>query len=222
MKVLITNEQKKFINSISIKAQKEMQKVNVLASLTIAQCILESGWGTSKLSREANNLFGVKGQGNNGCVKLSTEEFYEGKRYEVEAEFRKYVTIDDSIADHTHLFTFPRYKNLRGCTDYKQACRFIQMDGYATDPKYAQKLIDVIEKYNLYIYDLQLNIMKNIFYGEVSIRIGVLQNLLNKYAYKIPVDNNFGPLTKGAVRDFQRSHSLTVDGIVGQYTASKL
>lgn len=127
-----------------------MKKTKILASLTIAQAILESGWGTSKLARNSNNLFGIKGKGKD----YKTFEYINGKRVDIVDSFKVYPDWETSVADHSALFSrLSRYQNLIGERDYKKACKKVQEDGYATAPDYADVLIGIIEKYKLHLYD---------------------------------------------------------------------
>ena len=144
-------QQQAFLQKIIPLATADMKKTKILASLTIAQAILESGWGLSGLTLRSNNLFGIKGQG----VNSATFEYINGKRVEIVAGFKSYPDLETSIADHSGLFLrLSRYNNLVGCTDYKQACKNVQADGYATAPNYADSLIKLIEQYKLYQYDV--------------------------------------------------------------------
>lgn len=79
----------------------------------------------------------------------------------VNAEFRAYDSFNDSIADHNKLLSYMRYKPVRECTDYKTACLRIYECGYATDPRYTEKLIGIIEKYRLYEYDGVLKVKES-------------------------------------------------------------
>ncbi len=146
-----------FIEKIGAMAREDMRKTKILASLTIAQAILESNWGRSSLSVAPNyNLFGIKGSYNGQSCIFPTSECYNGKWVQINANFRKYPSWAESIADHSNLFlTMNRYANLRGCTDYKLACRYVREDGYATDPAYTNKLINLIETYNLNRFDVE-------------------------------------------------------------------
>lgn len=149
-----TAEQKAFINKIGPMAAADMKKSEILASLTIAQAILESGWGKSGLTTAANNLFGIKGTYNGQGHTCKTQEWDGAKYITVDATFRKYPSWAESVADHSALFNrLDRYKNLRGLTDYKLACQYVREDGYATDPNYSAKLVNLIETYDLTIWD---------------------------------------------------------------------
>ncbi|HNX63939.1 MAG TPA: glucosaminidase domain-containing protein [Oscillospiraceae bacterium] len=139
-----------FLNKIIPLAVKDSENTKIPASLTIAQAILESGWGKSSLTQKYNNLFGIKGKG----VKCATFEYISGKKIDCTGEFKAYPDWESSVADHSSLFLrLARYKNLVGCQDYKTACRNVQADGYATAPDYADMLIRIIEQYELYRYD---------------------------------------------------------------------
>lgn len=153
----ITQEQKTFIERVGKLAAADMKQSGVLASLTIAQAILESGWGKSGLTVKANALFGIKaGSSWKGKVySAKTQECYDGATYTtITALFRAYGSWAESVADHSALLTgLARYKAVVGERDYKTACRAVKAAGYATDPNYAEKLIQIIDAYGLTAYD---------------------------------------------------------------------
>lgn len=133
----------------------------ILPSVTIAQACLESGWGTSELATKANNLFGIKASkdwtGESYTVKTA-EYTNDGKKYYINAPFRKYRNWSDSLVDHARFFHTPawredNYKAVIGEVDYRKACKFLQSAGYATSQEYAGQLIGLIEMYKLYKYD---------------------------------------------------------------------
>ncbi|MCY7492786.1 phage tail protein [Bacillus safensis] len=146
-----------FIKKLAPGAQKVYKKYNVLASLVIAQGCLESGFGTSGLSQQANNLFGIKGTYNGKYVLMWTsEQDKKGNVTRIQAKFRKYPSYAESLADLGSLYTrLSRYKAVVGETNYKKACQAVKDAGYATDINYPSKLISIIEKYNLTQYDDQ-------------------------------------------------------------------
>lgn len=132
----------------------DMKKTGIPASLTAAQAYIESGKGNSGLTVKCNNLFGIKGTYNGKSGKFMTTEYYNGKPQRVLADFRAYPSWNESISDHSAMFLrMPRYHNLVGCKDYKQACINVKNDGYATAPKYTQTLTDTIERFRLYEWD---------------------------------------------------------------------
>lgn len=143
-----------FIGKIRDGAVSAQQKYGVLASLTIAQAILETGWGEASVG---NNIFGIKAGGawKGASQTAKTQEWNGNKFVTIVAAFRAYASVAASIEDHAALLAGNcRYKNIIGCTDYKQVCRYIQADGYATDPGYANKLISLIEQYGLHQFDV--------------------------------------------------------------------
>ena len=134
----------------------DAKRSGILASLTAAQAFIESGSGNSGLTTKANALFGIKGTYKGKYVEMKTQEWSAGKGYyTVIAKFRAYPSWEASISDHTDfLLSNSRYKNLIGVKDYRTVCQLIQKDGYASDPKYANTLINTIEKFKLYEWDV--------------------------------------------------------------------
>lgn len=139
-----------YINKYKDVAIKQMHKHKIPASIILAQACLESGDGNSTLARKANNHFGIKCH--NG---------WKGKGYKHDDDakgecFRKYNDPIDSFTDHSYfLISGSRYNSLFDLptTDYKAWAHGLKAAGYATNPKYAKLLIDIIEEYQLYKYD---------------------------------------------------------------------
>lgn len=148
-----------FINMVGAAAQRSRRTNGVPASVTVAQAILESDWGRSRLSRQGNNLFGIKApgavSGPAGVVSLAAWEYLDGGDVVVQAAFKAYYTLDQSIDDHGAFFTRnQRYAAaLAVAGDAPEFARAIQDAGYATDPGYASKLIGLMDRYNLYRFD---------------------------------------------------------------------
>ncbi len=134
-------------------AKKEMKQYGIPASITLAQGILESASGTSRLAREANNHFGIK------CA-----DDWDGERIYHDDDalnecFRKYKNPEESFVDHSKfLAERRRYAFLfrLPLTDYEAWAKGLKKAGYATDPSYPSKLIYLIEKYNLHQYDKEV------------------------------------------------------------------
>ena len=141
-----------FISTISPVAQTIANNNNLYASTMVAQAALESGYGTSYLTQVGNNLFGIKSFDNTG-VKLKTVEYNSnGQAYNTYAYFKSYNSIMDSLQGYaTFLTVNSRYANVfkSQSKDGIEAAVNIQKDGYATDPSYASKLINLINTYNL-------------------------------------------------------------------------
>ena len=141
----------KYISKYSQMAIQQAKKYNIPASITLAQGILESGGGTSFLATTANNHFGIK------CHEWTGARAYKNAEIPNEC-FRKYSNVADSYEDHSlFLRDRPRYAQLFTLkkTDYKGWAKGLQSTGYATDKGYANKLIDIIERYQLYQYDTE-------------------------------------------------------------------
>lgn len=221
-----------FLEKIKPMVIADMQKTGILASLTAAQAFIESSKGNSGLTVKANNLFGIKGEYNGQFVTMLTTEYIGGIPQKVQAKFRKYPSWQESINDHSGLFLrSSRYANLRGCKDYKQACKNVQADGYATSPTYAQTLIKTIETYQLYTWDgveakptgnPYAMPTKNIKKGARGNDVRWLQYELNRRGYHLVCDGIFGAKTDEAVRAFQADNGLVPDGIVGVLTRGKM
>jgi len=155
------SKQQEFISKIVPGAIASMKKHKICASVTIAQAILESGWGGSSLSVKAFNLFGVKAIGGwrgNQIIMRTAEYDKNSKRYFINAAFRKYINFAESIEDHAlFLVNNSRYKinGLLISQDYKKQTLALQRAGYATSPTYSKMLNDIIEQYKLHQYDKQ-------------------------------------------------------------------
>ena len=153
-KTVTTAEQKKYTPESYIAAWKDvaikqMRKNGIPASITLAQALLESANGNSTLAREANNHFGIK------CTKDWTgKTYYRGEGDNREC-YRKYNNASESFADHTEFLRAKRYAALfkLGSRDYRGWAQGLKNAGYATNPKYPQLLINMIEKYDLSQYD---------------------------------------------------------------------
>lgn len=149
----------------------DQKKSGILASVSLAQFILESGYGKSELAQNANNIFGMKcslsgntwsgssWDGKSKYTKKTQEQNADGSMVTITADFRKYLCIEDSIADHSAYLLGAmngkklRYDGLKGCTDYKKAVKIIKDGGYATSLTYVEKLCSIIEKWKLTDYD---------------------------------------------------------------------
>lgn len=145
-----------FVNSIKDGAVDAYNKYGVLPSLTLAQAILESGWGQSSIG---NNIFGIKaGSGWTGKVQncQTGEQNPDGSRYTITAAFRDYDSVADSIVDHAELLTTDRYQPVINSKNYRDACVAVKQCGYATSLSYSDNLINLIETYGLDQWDPQV------------------------------------------------------------------
>ena len=131
-------------------AVEEMKKYHIPASITLAQGLLESGAGQSALARKSNNHFGIKCGSDWYGKTVSHDDDARGEC------FRAYKHSKDSYEDHSKFLAGrPRYASLfnLNITDYKGWARGLKKAGYATNPRYADQLIGIIELYELYKYD---------------------------------------------------------------------
>lgn len=148
-----------FIRVIASIAQKEDKPYGILPSVTIAQACLESNYGQSELAKKYNNLFGVKGTDPNTSQVMTTKEFVNGRWETIHGRFQIYDSYQASIHAHTMLFVngttwnSKQYQHVLAAKDYQTQAKALETDGYATDPGYANKVITIIEEYNLTQYD---------------------------------------------------------------------
>ena len=151
-----------YIVKYSSIAIEEMNRHNIPASITLAQGILESGSGESRLATEGNNHFGIKCQDNWNGETIIEDDDEKGEC------FRKYSKAVDSYRDHSlfltqrerYLFLF-EYKN----TEYKKWAEGLKKAGYATNPEYPTLLINLIEKYDLTRFDNEKVQQKNFYFA---------------------------------------------------------
>ncbi len=155
-------------------AKAEMRHSKIPASITLAQGILESGSGKGRLAVEANNHFGIKCHGWKGA------KIYHDDDRSQEC-FRKYKKAESSYEDHSDFLTGRRrYADLFKLkpNDYKGWARGLKKAGYATDRKYPQKLISLIERYELYKYDEEVLGKPNEEF--VKVNSGVVRYIIEK------------------------------------------
>ena len=160
-----------FIEKVAPLAQADQKAKGILASITLAQAILESGWGRSELAVNANNLFGMKKSlsGNTwtgstwdgkSVYSKETKEVYASGPATVQADFRAYKSWQDSVSDHSAYLlgarkgSALRYEGLKGCADHRKAAQIIKDGGYATSPTYVDKLCSIIGEWKLTQYDV--------------------------------------------------------------------
>ncbi|MBK6347913.1 MAG: glucosaminidase domain-containing protein [Bacteroidales bacterium] len=139
-----------YIQTYKDIAIRKMNEYKIPASITLAQGILESGCGNSELTVNANNHFGIK------CHKEWTGMTYTMDDDEKNECFRKYASAEESYNDHSYFLTSrPRYARLfeLDIKDYKGWANGLKNTGYATNPKYAEMLIRIIEENELFLFD---------------------------------------------------------------------
>ena len=159
-----------FVNAVGPIAREDYRKTGVLASVTLAQAINESGWGKSGLTQSSNNMFGMKTSlsGNSwsgsawdgkSYAEVKTTEEYNGKKVIITAKFRKYSSVAQSIADHSAYLSnamngrHRRYNGLTTTKSYSTQLSILQKGGYCTWSGYVSELTTLIKKYNLTSWD---------------------------------------------------------------------
>lgn len=156
-----------FINEIGPAAIEDMLESGVLASVTVAQAAIESAWGHSA---PHNNLFGIKGAGS----VQTTKEYINGEWITIEDSFRIYGDWSGSIKGHSEFLTVNgRYASagfFGYCAerDYAGAAHALQNAGYATDPGYADLIISVIERNQLFYLDMEADAVLNELKGQIE------------------------------------------------------
>jgi flagellum-specific peptidoglycan hydrolase FlgJ len=194
-----------YIENYSPIAKEEMLQYGIPASITLAQGILESGAGRGELSAKSNNHFGIK------CHKGWTGGRVYHDDDELQECFRKYKDPKYSFRDHSLFLTQrSRYSDLFKYKkdDYKSWAKGLKKAGYATDPKYPDKLIRIIETYELYIYDKEVLGKK-----KEKKSLNVKSYLVEKGDTLYSISRKFN-LTVDALKTYNGLDSNTID--VGQ------
>lgn len=198
----MTNQE--FIEQIAAYVKKYAASFGICVhSPIIAQAILESGWGKSKLATIYHNYFGLKcgTKWKGKSVNLTTQEEYEpGTLTTIKDNFRVYGNMEEGVKGYFEFIQLSRYQNLKGITDPKKYLETIKSDGYATSSTYVQNNMRLIEQYNLTQYDKKggntmgrtaqdvLNVMRSwIDYSEAN---GKFKQIIDLY-------NSHKPLARG-------------------------
>ena len=216
-------------------AQASQKATGVPSSVTLAQAIVESGWGDHHMG-DAWNFFGIKAQGNEPFVEIRTREVVGGKDVFINAKFRRFASMEECFSAHgKFLRDNSRYAPAFRTTDAESFARAIHAAGYATDPHYSDALIGIIRENNLTQYDTgakaaPLAMAKKApkVYGlqqpplQGPVVTAIQQALAKAGCDPGPIDGVFAKRTDAAVRRYQQAHALAVDGVVGPSTAGSL
>lgn len=157
-KALVPKEQ--YLDLVKSLAPKPYQELGMSPAIQVAQAILETGWGQAipvdkYTGQFSYNLFGIKGAGPAGSVTITTWEVYNGVKVWVDDQFRAYNSTQQAWDDHAEfLMVRPWYAPFRAVmTDPIQSAYALRRSGYATDPAYPSKLINIMKQYNLFALD---------------------------------------------------------------------
>ena len=144
-------KQEAYVNRFVEVAQKEMRKYGIPASITLAQGLIETNAGDSRLAKQNNNHFGMKCFSKK-CGKGHCANFTDDSHKDF---FRKYKSSWESYRAHSQLLMGRRYRHLKklGNENYRDWARGLKKAGYATDKHYAEKLINIIDELKLYKFD---------------------------------------------------------------------
>lgn len=230
----LTEKQKNFIKVIGESAKKDMQTSHILASITTAQAILESAYGTSELAKKANALFGIKKNGWTGktyTVKSKEEE--NGKLVWRTSVFRKYNSYAESIVDHSSYLKTRKadgknltYSKVVGECNYKKAAQALQNAGYSSYSNYANMLCNLIEKYKLTQYDVLTVTPTSVSNKSDKINVQWLQKRLNvcykgKLA-KLSTDGIWGTKTAEMFKAYLKQVGLPIKNIANKQACNYL
>lgn len=153
----MTNPHQEFIEEIAKYVQEYAYVYGIMVhSPIIAQAILESGWGESKLASVYHNYFGLKcgTKWTGKSVNLTTSEEYEVGTYTtIKDNFRVYDNMEEGVKGYFEFIQLARYQNLRGITDPQAYLETIKADGYATSSTYVENNMKLVKQYNLTQYD---------------------------------------------------------------------
>lgn len=202
-KTTLTATQQAYLDTCVPLAQQVMRETGVPVCISLAQAIVESGWGTSTIARKANNHF---------CIKCSNG--WKGKCFEhpddkIDDQFRVYKSIYDSFKDYGDFLRYnKRYHSLFDLdpNDYKGWANGLKAAGYATNPKYATTLIATIERYNLQQYNEVTNVVtqekKTV---ETPVTVAKLEEPVKVKVVKAPAGESYNYSTSRTVFSHNRT-----------------
>lgn len=155
--MLLDANRQKFVADIAKYVKKYASSYGIsVHSPIIAQAILESGWGNSKLAADYHNYFGMKcgTKWTGPSVNMTTQEEYTaGTLTTIKDNFRVYDSMENGVKGYFEFIQLSRYENLKGITDPQKYIETIRNDGYATSSTYIDSLMKIIKLYNLTSYD---------------------------------------------------------------------
>ena len=217
-----------YIATMGPIAQADYSRNGIFASVTLAQSIIESGWGKSGLTQQANNMFGIKCSSNwdGECINMTTGEYGSSGYYLTDANFRKYNSIEDSVNDHSlFLKENSRYTaaGVFDATTFQEQIRAIHSAGYATSPTYASDIISAIETYDLDKWDVPTNVSSDLCYtGEGQWTIRTVAPSSSDVAFTRKSDNRGQCVWYAQARAYEVILELAENGTITEAQATSM
>lgn len=211
--MLLDADKQKFVDDIAKCVKKYAGSYGIkVHSPIIAQAILESGWGKSKLAADYHNYFGMKcgTKWTGPSVNMTTQEEYAaGTLTTIKDNFRVYDNMEDGVKGYFEFIQLSRYENLKGITDPQKYIETIKNDGYATSSTYVDSLMQIIKLYNLTAYDSAEGAEREDIMGSRQAMIAKMQSWIGKNE----VDGSFREII-----DIYNSHTPRARGYKLQYS----
>lgn len=212
--MLLDANKQKFVDDIAKSVKKYASSYGIsVHSPIIAQAILESGWGKSKLAADYHNYFGMKcgTKWTGPSVNMTTQEEYTaGTLTVIKDNFRTYDSMENGVRGYFEFIQLSRYENLKGITDPQKYIEIIKNDGYATSSTYVDSLMQIIKLYNLTSYDNAENA------GNGGNEMGSRQAMVAKMQSWIGKNEADGSFRE--IIDIYNSHSPRARGYKLQYS----
>lgn len=211
--MLLDTDKQKFVDDIAKYVQKYAGSYGIsVHSPIIAQAILESGWGKSKLAADYHNYFGMKcgTKWTGPSVNMTTQEEYTaGTLTTIKDNFRVYDNMEDGVKGYFEFIQLSRYENLKGITDPQKYIETIKNDGYATSSTYVDSLMQIIKLYNLTAYDSAESVEGEDIMGSRQAMVAKMKSWIGKNE----ADGSFREII-----DIYNSHTPRARGYKLQYS----
>ena len=211
--MLLDTDKQKFVDDIAKYVQKYAGSYGIsVHSPIIAQAILESGWGKSRLAADYHNYFGMKcgTKWTGPSVNMTTQEEYTaGTLATIKDNFRVYDNMENGVKGYFEFIQLSRYENLKGITDPQKYIETIKNDGYATSSTYVDSLMQIIKLYNLTSYDSAESVEREDIMGSRQAMVAKMRSWIGKNE----VDGSFREII-----DIYNSHTPRARGYKLQYS----
>ena len=206
-------DKQKFVDDIAKHVQKYASSYGIsVHSPIIAQAILESGWGKSRLAADYHNYFGMKcgTKWTGPSVNMTTQEEYTaGTLATIKDNFRVYDNMENGVKGYFEFIQLSRYENLKGITDPQKYIETIKNDGYATSSTYVDSLMQIIKLYNLTSYDSAESVEREDIMGSRQAMVAKMRSWIGKNE----ADGSFREII-----DIYNSHTPRARGYKLQYS----